>query len=50
MNRPLLIGFLAGAAAWILFRNNNFANRTIVPVDEAAAKLRHAWADHRTTA
>jgi hypothetical protein len=49
MNRFLLIGLFASAAAWMLIRTSHSPNR-VVPVAEAAAKLQQAWADHHTTA
>jgi hypothetical protein len=46
MKFSLLIGLLTGAAAWIVFRNYKSPARTIVLAEEAAAKLREAWADY----
>lgn len=41
----LLLGLLTGAAALVVFRNNKSPVQ-IVPAEEAAAKLREAWADN----
>ena len=49
MNLPLIIGILTGTAAWMLVRSNQSATRNPVPADEAAARLRQAWADYHTT-
>jgi hypothetical protein len=49
MNRSLLLSLLAVTAAWILIRTSNSPTR-LVPVNEAAAQLQQAWADHHTTA
>jgi hypothetical protein len=53
MIRPLLIGLAAGTAAWLIVRNNGLSssavNKAVVPVQEAAANLQQAWADHHTT-
>jgi hypothetical protein len=49
MNRPLLFTLLATLAAWLLIKNGSTGKR-VVPVEEAAAKLQKAWADHHTTA
>jgi hypothetical protein len=49
MNRYLLFSLIATAAAWLLVRNLQPADRT-VPVSEAAVKLQQAWADHHATA
>ena len=50
MNRPFLIGLFAGAAAWLLAWKSKDPSRKMVSVEEAAAKLQQAWADHHTTA
>ncbi len=49
MSRFALFSLVATAAAWILIRTTHSPNR-VVPVQEAAAKLQQAWADHHTTA
>jgi hypothetical protein len=49
MNRFALISLFATAAAWLLIRSTHSAHRA-VPVQEAAANLQQAWADHHTTA
>ncbi len=49
LNLPLIIGILTGTAAWMLVRSNQSATRNPVPADEAATRLRQAWADYHTT-
>ncbi len=51
MKRYLLYlsGISAAATAWIAYRSGRSPAR-IVPVQEAAAKLQQAWADHHTQA
>ena len=44
-----LCGFAAGVGAWLVWREQARANRPI-PAQEAAARLREAWADHHTRA
>jgi hypothetical protein len=50
MNRILLMGLFACTAAMMLFRQAASSRRAVVPVEQAAEKLREAWADHHTTA
>lgn len=42
-------GVSAAVAAWVVFGERNRATRR-VPVQQAAAMLQQAWADHHTTA
>jgi len=42
-------GVAAGVGAWLVWRDQNRAMRR-VPVQEAAAMLQQAWADHHTRA
>ena len=49
MKSPLFLGLLAAAAAWVIYRKGYYNHRR-VPVSEAAAKLRAAWANNHTTA
>jgi hypothetical protein len=49
MNRPLMFSLLATLAVWLVIKNSVFSQR-IVPAEEAAARLKKAWADHHTQA
>jgi len=49
MKNPLFLGLVAGIAAWFLYRKGYLNNRK-VPVGEAAARLREAWAKNHTIA
>ncbi len=46
--KTLLLGLMAGAV-WVLLRGER-RNRNVVPAEEAAAKLREAWAGHHSAA
>ena len=50
-NRMVFMSLFAAAAAvaWLLIGTRNSVEHSI-PVQEAAAKLQKAWADHHTTA
>ena len=48
MNRPWVLGLLAGAAAVALVRRANSAARKVIRADIAADKLRQAWANNHT--
>jgi len=48
MNRPLLFSLLLGAATWTLLINSGVKRRAKVRAEDAAAKLRLAWAQHNT--
>jgi hypothetical protein len=50
MNKTFVIGLLAGFSAWALVQRSKYAKKQIVPVKDAAIKLREAWADHHTSA
>jgi len=50
MNKPFVFGLLAGFSAWALVHRANNAKNKVVPVKDAAMKLREAWADHHTSA
>ncbi len=47
-----LAGVSALATAWVVFRNRMAVDpsRKRIPVQQAAAMLQQAWADHHTTA
>jgi hypothetical protein len=49
MKSPLFFGLLAAAAAWFVYRHGYYNHRK-VPVNEAAARLRAAWAKNHTIA
>jgi hypothetical protein len=42
-----IFGISAVAAAWVAYRDQKKARR-LVPVQQAAVKLRQVWADHHT--
>ena len=50
MNRPWVLGVIAGAAAWALVCRGNAAARAVVRADVAAEKLRRPWANNHTLA
>ena len=51
VSRTLLFGLFTCTAAWLLFRHAaTRSTPAAVPVDEAAEKLRQAWADNHTVA
>jgi hypothetical protein len=50
MNRPWVLGIIAGAAAWALVRQANASARAVIRADIAAEKLRQAWANNHTIA
>ena len=50
MNRSLFLGLLTAAAAWLFYQQGYAAKRRKVPAQEAAARLREAWAKNHTTA
>lgn len=50
MIRPWLFGLFIGTAAWLLVRRGVSSSRRVVPVDQAADRLRRAWSDHHTVA
>ena len=47
MNRPFVLHYLAGFSAWALVYRANNAKNKVVPVKDAAMKLREAWVDHQ---
>jgi hypothetical protein len=49
MKSSLVLGLLAAAAAWFVYRKG-YSNTRKVPVNEAAALLRAAWAKNHTLA
>ena len=50
MKSSLALTLLAISAAWVyLLKHQSLTSKT-VPVQEAAAKLREAWANNHTTA
>jgi len=49
-NRNLCLSLFALSAAWLLVYKSRSAPQRLVPVTEAAARLRHAWADNHTIA
>ncbi len=49
MTRSWLFGLFTCTGAWLLFRHAASKSQSIVPVVDAAAKLRQAWADNHTT-
>ena len=49
LNRPWLLGVLAGVAAWSIVRKEAAA-LAIVKADVAAELLRQAWSKNHTTA
>lgn len=50
MSRSLIWGLISCAAAALVYQRAAAQARAIVPVEEAAEKLRSAWADHHTVA
>jgi hypothetical protein len=50
MNRSLFWSFLAISAVWALYWKSRSAPYHVLPADEAAARLRKAWADNHTIA
>ena len=51
LSRSFLFGLFTCTAAWLLFRHAaSLSTSATVPVDEAAEKLRQAWADNHTIA
>ena len=49
MIRPLLVGIVSGAAAWLI-ASKAATNRAVIPAEVAAAKLQDAWSEYRTVA
>jgi hypothetical protein len=50
MNRSWIVGTLAAATVFLIYRNLNARQNRKVPIQEAANRLREAWADNHTVA